>query len=109
MSNDDCGCEGLWCECELLKRQRRLKEDIKTILDWRRYAKANNELSEEYDEPSIEFDELAALCVDLANAAEMLWVTVANVDDWKKQSPEWQQAAARWRDNFFKIMAREAA
>ncbi len=40
---------------------------------------------------------------DLADAAEMLWVVLANVSggDWTKQSPEWQAAAARWRDNYF--------
>jgi hypothetical protein len=36
-------------------------------------------------------------------AAEMLWVVLANVSggDWKQQSEEWQEAAARWRDNYF--------
>lgn len=40
---------------------------------------------------------------DLANAAEMLWVVLANVSggDWTQQTPEWQEAAARWRDNYF--------
>lgn len=39
----------------------------------------------------------------LADAAEMLWVCLANVSgsDWSKQSPEWQEAAARWRDFYF--------
>lgn len=37
------------------------------------------------------------------DAAEMLWVVLANVSggDWEKQTPEWQEAAARWRDNYF--------
>lgn len=39
----------------------------------------------------------------MADAAEMLWVVLANVSggDWTKQTPEWQEAAARWRDNYF--------
>jgi len=39
----------------------------------------------------------------MTDAAEMLWVVLANVSggDWTKQSPEWQEAAARWRDNYF--------
>jgi hypothetical protein len=39
----------------------------------------------------------------MADAAEMLWVVLANVSggDWTKQSAEWQEAAARWRDNYF--------
>lgn len=40
------------------------------------------------------------------DAAEMLWVVLANVSggDWSKQSPEWQEAAARWRDNYFAVL-----
>jgi hypothetical protein len=39
----------------------------------------------------------------MADAAEMLWVVLANVSggDWTQQSAEWQDAAARWRDNYF--------
>jgi hypothetical protein len=39
----------------------------------------------------------------LEDAAEMLWVVLANVSggDWDKQSHEWQETAARWRDNYF--------
>lgn len=39
----------------------------------------------------------------MADAAEMLWVVLANVSggDWTQQSTEWQEAAARWRDNYF--------
>jgi hypothetical protein len=37
------------------------------------------------------------------DAAEMLWVVLANVSggDWTQQSAEWQEAAAHWRDNYF--------
>jgi hypothetical protein len=36
----------------------------------------------------------------------MLWVVLANVSggDWTKQSADWQEAAARWRDNYFKVL-----
>lgn len=42
---------------------------------------------------------------NLADAAEMLWVVLANVSggDWTKQSPEWQEAAARWRDYYMRV------
>lgn len=42
----------------------------------------------------------------LADAAEMLWIVLANVSDgdWTKQRPEWQEAAARWRDNYFNAL-----
>ncbi len=41
----------------------------------------------------------------MADAAEMLWIVLANVSggDWTKQSKEWQDAAARWRDNYFAV------
>jgi hypothetical protein len=42
----------------------------------------------------------------MADAAEMLWVVLANVSggDWTKQSEEWREAAARWRDNYFAVV-----
>lgn len=41
------------------------------------------------------------------DAAEMLWLVVANVSggDWTKQSTEWQEAAVRWRDNYYSVLA----
>lgn len=43
---------------------------------------------------------------DIKDAAEMLWVVLANVSggDWSKQSEDWQNYAARWRDNYFKAI-----
>jgi hypothetical protein len=43
----------------------------------------------------------------MSNAAEMLWVVVANASggDWTQQSADWQEAAARWRDNYFAALA----
>jgi len=42
----------------------------------------------------------------LADAAEMLWVVVANASggDWKRETLEWQEAAAHWRDNYFNVL-----
>lgn len=47
----------------------------------------------------------------MVDAAEMLWVVLANASggDWTQQSPEWQEAAARWRDNYFAALARLTA
>lgn len=47
----------------------------------------------------------------LADAAEMLWVVLANVSggDWTKQSPEWQEAAARYRDQYFAALSASSA
>lgn len=46
----------------------------------------------------------------MADAAEMLWVVLANVSggDWTKQSDDWQEAAARWRDYYFAALNAEA-
>jgi hypothetical protein len=42
----------------------------------------------------------------MCDAAEMLWVVLANVSggDWAQQSPEWQEAAARWRDDYLEAI-----
>lgn len=42
----------------------------------------------------------------LVDAAEMLWVVLANVSggDWEKQTNDWVIAAERWRDNYFKAL-----
>jgi hypothetical protein len=47
----------------------------------------------------------------MADAAEMLWIVVANVSggDWTKQTAEWREAAARWRDNYFDVLRASAA
>ena len=41
----------------------------------------------------------------LLEAGEMLWIVLANVSsgNWAEQSVEWQDAAARWRDNFHEV------
>lgn len=43
----------------------------------------------------------------LLDVAEMLWVVLANVSngDWTKQTDEWQKAAKRWRDNYFRVIS----
>ena len=52
-------------------------------------------------------DLLSARYHEMADAAEMLWVVLANVSegDWTKQTAEWQEAAARWRDLYFAALA----
>lgn len=42
----------------------------------------------------------------MADAAERLWVVLANVSggDWTTQTQEWQEAAARWRDHYFAVL-----
>lgn len=42
---------------------------------------------------------------DVLDAAEMLWVVVANVSssNWNLQTQQWRDAAARWRDNYFRV------
>lgn len=42
---------------------------------------------------------------ELSDAAEMLWVVLANVSggDWSQQNQEWQEAAQKWRDNYFSV------
>lgn len=44
--------------------------------------------------------------VSLEDAAHMLWAVIANVSggDWHKQSKEWQEAAIRYRDEYFKCI-----
>lgn len=41
----------------------------------------------------------------MKDAAEMLWVVLANVSggDWKKQDKTWQEAARRWADNYHDV------
>jgi hypothetical protein len=56
-------------------------------------AKARKEATEAH---KVEMEELT-------DAAEMLWVVLANVNagDWSTQTEEWQEAAIKWRDNYF--------
>ena len=39
----------------------------------------------------------------LYDLLEVAWGLIANAGggDWTKETPEWQDAAARWRDNYF--------
>ena len=41
----------------------------------------------------------------LADAAEMLWVVLANAHggDWMLAKTDWQEAAARWRNNYLDV------
>ena len=46
---------------------------------------------------------------ELLDAAEMLWVCLANVSegDWTKQNEEWQKATEKWRDNYLKVVGKK--
>lgn len=74
-----------------------------------RFQQTNAELTRLHEENDLLKTKLSAVTrieqegKELDHAAEMLWVVVANVSggDWPQQSPEWQEAAARWRDNYF--------
>lgn len=62
-------------------------------------------------ERSVYDAELASEAADrieqLEDAAEMLWVVLTNVSggDWGKQNQDWQEAAAKWRDNYFSVIS----
>jgi hypothetical protein len=45
--------------------------------------------------------------IESLDVAEMLWVVLANVSegDWTKQTKEWQEAAAKWRDNYLNAIS----
>lgn len=60
------------------------------------------QIVEERDRLKIELEKMT-------DAAEMLWVVLANVSgsDWSKQTEEWQKAAACWRDNYFAAVPRK--
>jgi len=49
------------------------------------------------------------IIVKIKEAAEMLWVVLANVSngDWAKQTVDWHDAAIRWRDNYFSCLREE--
>jgi hypothetical protein len=80
--------------------------------DLRRDLEFFRKLSETYRQTSEEFRTIGEGWFKekerLKNAAEMLWVVLANVSggDWTKQTKEWQEVAARWRDNYFNAISR---
>ena len=55
--------------------------------------------------------EIAGAVREALGEAEMLWVVLANVSggDWTKQSHEWQDAAARARDQYFAALRKTDA
>jgi hypothetical protein len=81
------------------------ERDTRQLRHWRTCEDCGGLLV--YDKAAV--DLLASPCASsdnhaqMADAAEMLWVVLANVSggDWTQQSAEWQDAAARWRDNYF--------
>ena len=77
------------------------------------FRQAQEEEYEEGQEQEQEQEEAPAMSFksegdSLLDAAEMLWICLANVSggDWTKQSEEWQTAVKRWRDNYFNVIGR---
>lgn len=59
--------------------------------------------AEAYLRAAAERDALELKLQAMLDAAEMLWIVLANVSGgaWSQQTPEWQEAAAKWRDQYF--------
>lgn len=66
-------------------------------------------LEENFLRVRTERDEAIDRSKKILDAAEMLWVVIANVSggNWAAQSSEWQEAAARCRDHYFSILRKE--
>lgn len=58
------------------------------------------------EELRAELERVNRACAEMRDAAEMLWVVLADVSegDWKKQTQEWQDAAPRWRDELLEFI-----
>jgi hypothetical protein len=56
-------------------------------------------------------DAVRTRLVEGDEAIEVAWGVIANASggNWERESPEWQAAAARWRDRFVGPKARRAA
>jgi len=61
------------------------------------------------DNACSELEEQHKVNARLKDAGEMLWVVLANVSggDWTKQNKEWQEAASKWRDNYFQQLSNQ--
>lgn len=82
---------------------------------YERFRKARKKMADIRDNLTAAADRIEALIAENAalkarvteyrDAAEMLWVMLANVNggDWTTQTEEWQAAARRWADNFHRI------
>lgn len=44
---------------------------------------------------------------EVKNHLELAWVIIANAGggDWERESPEWEEAAAKWRDKYYEIIS----
>ena len=101
------------------KRLMDMETQVRSLIEERRGLKMRAERMEAalHDKRSIEAVDLALAKYGLVtipesrermkDAAEMLWIVLANVSggDWTKQSQEWQEAAERWRDNYFAVFS----
>ena len=66
---------------------------------------SNHELKQELYRQADRIALLESLLEEHRDAAEMLWICLANVSDgdWMKQSDEWRKVTVRWRDNYFRV------
>ena len=63
-------------------------------------------MTDESTDLNAEVERLQLRLRSICDAAEMLWIVLANVSggDWTQQSQEWQDAAARYRAKYFAAM-----
>ena len=103
---------------EIMKKNKYIKKwSIKTIVGmlvsegmcFQSHKMTCEELQEIKKEAMNEINRRLRKAKEIADAAEMLWVVLASVSggDWSKQSKEWQEAAARWRDNYLKTVGKK--
>ena len=69
---------------------------------------SNHELKQELYRQADRIALLESLLEEHRDAAEMLWICLANASggNWSKQTDEWQDAAERWRDNYFVVKSK---
>jgi len=107
------GCEGCidhdpsWrCKCEAFTRDRAEKEHERAVA--RNLAEMATALVE------LQAQKLEAARQEREKLADLLefgWGVIANAGggNWTLETPEWQEAAARWRENWFATLRPAAA
>jgi hypothetical protein len=113
------GAANDWLQSEELKRAEAAEAALeRTEAEREALREALERAALEIDEHKQEVIEASASAVCRGNelkkmddAAEMLWIVVANASggNWSEQSPDWQEAAARWRDNYYATLAARAS
>jgi len=84
-------------------------DQIKARLDTGRSISDANvrELIAECEARGCETRAAEAKAMAAINACDFMWVVLANVSEgnWEKQGKDWQEAAAKARDGYFKALA----